>query len=166
MNHDGSSKYELISTLSAPSFIPNKCYSNTIHLSSLSVNLFFRIRRFLPHVSTAPFQSRMKVQFRYQACSFSDPMLISWALRNSDLSISRRHSHRFYLKERYAARASFETCFCSLVGRLVFFSFLFGRSFFKLDIVEELFIEAASDVCFFSDSRGWEVILEVWEDTW
>jgi hypothetical protein len=91
-------------------------------------------------------------------------MLISRASRNSGLLILRRHSHRFYLKERYAARASFETCFCSLVGRLVFFSFLFGRSCFKLDIVEVLFNEAASDVCFPSNSRGWEVILEVWED--
>jgi hypothetical protein len=93
-------------------------------------------------------------------------MLISWASRNSGLLISRLHSHRRYLKERYAARASFETCFCSLVGRLVFFSFLFGRSCFKLDIVEVLFIEATSDVCFLSDSRGWEVILEAWEDMW
>jgi hypothetical protein len=71
-----------------------------------------------------------------------------------------------YLKERYAARASFETCFCSLVGRLVFFSFLFGRSCFRLDIVEVLFIEVASDVCFFPNSCDWEVILEVWEDMW
>jgi hypothetical protein len=51
----GSNKYELTSTLSALSFILNKCYSDAIHYNSLNVNLLLRIRRFLPHVSTAPF---------------------------------------------------------------------------------------------------------------
>jgi hypothetical protein len=52
------------------------------------------------------------------------------------------------------------------VGRFVFLPFLLGRSCFKLDIVEALFIEAASDACVLSNSCGWEAILEVWEDMW
>jgi hypothetical protein len=55
-------------------------------------------------------------------------------------------AHECHRKARYAARASFETCLCSLVGRGVFFvSFLFGRSCFKLDMDEVLFIDALSE---------------------
>jgi hypothetical protein len=73
-------------------------------------------------------------------------------------------SHGNHRKEKYAARASFEACLCSIVGLLVFFSFLFGRSCFKLDMVEVLLVDPLSEVCFFSESRGGEAILEEWDD--
>lgn len=65
---------------------------------------------------------------------------------------------------KYAARASFEVCFCWLEGRLVFFfSFLFGRSCVKLEMVEVLFIDALSPMVSLPDSRDSEAVL-VWAD--
>lgn len=45
---------------------PLSFYSNVIHYSSLNVNLFFRVRRFLPHVSTVPFQLPSSSGSRYE----------------------------------------------------------------------------------------------------
>jgi hypothetical protein len=72
------------------------------------------------------------------------------------LPVFQRHpSHEYHRKERYAARASFETSLCSLVGRGAFlFSFLFGRSCFKLDMVEVLFTEELSETAFSFNLRG------------
>jgi hypothetical protein len=75
----------------------------------------------------------------------------------------RHSSHEHHRNERYAARASFAACLCTPVSRLAFFSFLFGRSCFKLDMVEVLFVDVVSEVRF-SDSCGWEASLEGWDD--
>lgn len=107
-----------------------------------------------------------------RAAQMADTMFLHSALviqlRESRFLFRRHSSPEYHLRVKYAARASFEVCFCWLEGRLVFFfffffSFLFGRSCFKLEMVEVLFIDALSPMVSLPDSRDSEAVL-LWAD--